>query len=85
MQSRKMDMFICKLQMEKNLQVYENAKTHNVYHRYLSLFLIKPICSVLESAAEKSEMEMKWKLFLRCKYDVCVGALSVNFAVLYFM
>ena len=26
MQSRKMDMFICKLQMEKNLQVYENAK-----------------------------------------------------------
>ena len=26
-----------------------------------------------------------WKLFLRCKNDVCVGALSVNFTMLYFM
>ena len=40
---------------DKNLQVYENAKIYNVYHRCLCLFLIKPICSVLESAAEKSE------------------------------
>ena len=31
-------------------------------------------CSVLESAAEQSEMEV-----LCCKNDVCVGALSVNF------
>ena len=28
---------------------------------------------------------MTWKLFLRCKNDVCVGALSVNFTMLYFM
>ena len=28
---------------------------------------------------------MKWKLFLRCKNGVCIGALSVNFAMLYFM
>ena len=29
--------------------------------------------------------KVKWKLFLRCKNDVCVGALSVNFTMLYFM
>ena len=28
---------------------------------------------------------MTWKLFLRCKNDICVGALSVNFIRLYFM
>ena len=37
--------------------------------------------SVLESAAEQSEM----KVVLRCENDVCVGALSVNFTKLYFV
>ena len=51
---------------DKNLQVYENAKIYNVYHRCLCLFLIKPICSVLESAAEKSEMEVVSTMQNRC-------------------
>ena len=38
-------------------------------------------CSVLESAAERSELEV----VLRCKNDVCVGVLSVNFTMLYFV
>ena len=28
---------------------------------------------------------VKWKLFLRCKNDVCVGALSVKVTMLYFI
>ena len=36
---------------------------------------------VLESAGEQSEMEV----VLRCKNDVCVGALSVNLTKLYFV
>ena len=41
----------------------------------------KTYLSVLESAAEQSELEV----VLRCKNDVCIGALSVNFTVRYFM
>ena len=41
----------------------------------------KTYLSVLESAAEQSEMEV----VLRCKNDVCIGALSVNFTVRYFV
>ena len=29
--------------------------------------------------------KVKWKLFLRCKNDVCVGALSVKVTMLYFI
>ena len=41
----------------------------------------KTYLSVLESAAEQSEM----KVVLRCENDVCSGALSVNFTVRYFV
>ena len=42
-------------------------------------------CSVLESAAKQSEIEIAVRCKKRISYDVCVGALSVNFPMLYFM
>ena len=41
-------------------------------------------CSVLESAPKQSEIEVTVRCENEC-YDVCVGALSVNFTMLNFM